>query len=313
MVHHGNHRGHFPKLETTELEHQIEVYQELLDRIPDRQKEQCGNWLNRARDCLSNIPLNFAQYDEAWGALYAIRHVYCRTLPAAELEAFVGAITSDLAYVPETHKKQQYEYDIDDVQRRLHELAKRGGTNQDELRRLQLDLARLSDIGANARQTLWHRVNLLRFRLWLTALTLSVLIAALVIAVLWQPSWFGIEGSAPPSLDYPGRIIGIVWFGLMGGLLSALRQQEPLVGITSSIFYIERTSLVLRPIVGATAALVLYFAQLSGLVVIGSVNSSAAYFVVAFCAGFSEQFFFKHLNAILQREKETKHPQTTNS
>jgi hypothetical protein len=67
----------------------------------------------------------------------------------------------------------------------------------------------------------------------------------------------------------------------------------------------ERTLLWLRPIVGATAALALYFAQLSKLVTIGPMEeqSSATYFFVAFCAGFSEQFFLKHLNAVLQPKK----------
>ena len=75
---------------------------------------------------------------------------------------------------------------------------------------------------------------------------------------------------------------------------------------TSSVFYMERTLLCLRPIVGATAALALYFAQLSQLVTIGTDHSSGTYFFVAFCAGFSEQFFLKHLNSVLQREKKTK-------
>ena len=87
-----------------------------------------------------------------------------------------------------------------------------GAEDQKKLNELHSNLARLSGIGANARQTLWHRVNLLRSRLMITAILLGVFATALTLVLLCRPAWLGVD-------DYhPNRVLGVVWFGLLGGL-----------------------------------------------------------------------------------------------
>ena len=54
---------------------------------------------------------------------------------------------------------------------------------------------------------------------------------------------------------------------------------------------IERTALSVRPFIGATFAVAIYFGLSSGLLSIGSVEESLSFYaVVAFLAGFSERW-----------------------
>jgi len=61
----------------------------------------------------------------------------------------------------------------------------------------------------------------------------------------------------------------------------------------------------LRPLVGAAAGLVLYLGQISKIVNIIPEPGTAGYFFVAFCAGFSEQFFLGNLKKEAAGEKKT--------
>ena len=56
MAWYGHYKWHSPTLQTTELEHQIDVYRELLNHISGDEKEQCKKWLKQARIVYQAIP-----------------------------------------------------------------------------------------------------------------------------------------------------------------------------------------------------------------------------------------------------------------
>jgi hypothetical protein len=106
------------------------------------------------------------------------------------------------------------------------------------------------------------------------------------------------------SEQHPIVVLLVVLFGALGGFLSTLQRQEPLGG-RSVDFYLERSTLILRPVIGAAAGLLVYIVVRSGLVSIFGTEPTSlpwAYFFVAFCAGFSERFFLKQIASVLDRE-----------
>jgi hypothetical protein len=287
--------------QTTDLNHQISVLQKAIARIPSAARDDCQHWLDTASRATKDHSLGYAKFDDAWSALHEIRHIFCRKLPEEDLERIAEEVAGDLVYVTDESKRKRCEADANRLQQKLHSALQKTPHSDKVIDQLRADLVTLSIIGASERQMQWHRVNLLRGRLLFTAVCLTLLSLALVTTLFWRPEYLGIVSNELHDYDLT-RVFGVIAFGALGGLLSALRQQEPLAGI-SSLFYIERMLLYLRPVVGAVAALILYLAQLSNFVTITQTKSSALYFVVAFCAGFSEQFFLRHLSTLLQSEK----------
>jgi len=290
--------------QTTDLTHQIAVVQKTIEQIPAAKKhaiDECHGWLTKANKATADCSFNYAKFDDAWSALHEIRHILCHAAPAPSLERIAEEVASDLVYVTDTVKRKKCETEIRRLQNKLHAALQKTPHNDGALDKLRADLVTLSIIGANERQLQWHRVNLFRGRLQFTAICLTALTFVLLSALVWWPSLLGIKAAELDAYDL-SRVVGVLGFGALGGLLSALRQREELAGI-SSLFYIERMLLFLRPIVGAVAALILYLAQLAKFVTIAPTSSAAVYFVVSFAAGFSEKFFLRHLSALLQGEK----------
>jgi hypothetical protein len=106
--------------------------------------------------------------------------------------------------------------------------------------------------------------------------------------------------------------LAVVGFGALGGLVSAIMTMESLE-VSASAYYIQRTLLGLRPVIGASAGLILYLIQVSGILSIipAGVNPQAAYLVLAFAAGFSERFFVAQVERVVDLgKKEKKKPET---
>jgi len=148
-------------------------------------------------------------------------------------------------------------------------------------------------MGAEAWLSQWYKINVYHARLAVMANAMLLIVAVAVAGLLYVPQ---ILGTAAYSAYV---VLGVVLFGGVGGIMSALGKQEPLTQ-GSPAFYVERESLILRPTIGAAAGLVVFFAQLCGIVTVGSnASPTAAFFVAAFCAGISERFFIKRLEPVL--------------
>jgi len=268
--------------------------------------EQCKYWLHRARAMLdTKLWVTYPRLDHAWSCVREIRHIFCELAPLSELVRVARDVRDDFHYVPgeKGKDKENYGDELDKLEKHLlslEALSDQEDTEKDvgKLQLYRAQLARLSLIAANAKQEHWHRVNLMRSRLKRTAITISIVtfgvLAGLAFLSVVQPKQLvvGDDGGAV-------AIIGVVIFGAIGGFLSALRQHEPLAA-GSPNFYVERMLLWLRPVVGAVAALILYVAQLSGVVTFTKNANLWLYLFVAFCAGFSEQFFLAHLTPFLE-------------
>jgi hypothetical protein len=130
----------------------------------------------------------------------------------------------------------------------------------------------------------------------LTALELFLLDTGLVFAAVYWPKLLGI--------DEQQRVmpLAVLAFGSLGGLLSSLLKREPLSGDLVQ-FYVERAVLLLQPIIGATAGLIIYLLLDAKILTIQHNDLSPAIcFVYAFCAGFSERFFLRQLGNLLGNE-----------
>ncbi|MCA9619158.1 MAG: hypothetical protein KC731_09050 [Myxococcales bacterium] len=114
----------------------------------------------------------------------------------------------------------------------------------------------------------------------------------------------------------------VVWllalFGLLGGSVSALRENENLPRAVRGTLHIKEVQLRLRPVLGAMSAVVMYAIMQSeivfSVVASGTEASSAlvrihvandnipmAYYSIAFVTGFSERFFLSVVNQIAER------------
>jgi len=247
--------------------------------------EACDRRVDQVHAITKRWLIGYHDYDRAWTVLREIRHMFCAIVPANELQRIAVELDAELNYVPEARRKILRKQ-LEEQQERLLPLQFSNGSAS-ALAECRKQLFQLSLIAASAKQEHWHKINLLRGRLQVTAL-LVVLLALLALASLFVPGFVDIQR------ETMAVVCGVTIFGALGGFISALRQYEPVAG-DSSGFYLERMLLGLRPLVGATAGLVLYLGQLAEVIKLVPSASAPAYLFIAFCAGFSEQLFLSHL------------------
>jgi hypothetical protein len=166
------------------------------------------------------------------------------------------------------------------------------------LEQIRLQLERASRICGEAKETHWRKVNLIRTRLLTTVL---ILVALLLLTFILVPTLSGCAGLCFQSL------LAVAVFGALGGLVSALRTREA-IDTPSSTYYIQRTTLGLRPVVGAAAGVIVYLIQISGIVTFFSSDTcaNASHLVLAFVAGFSERFFIAQIETLASRNGSAK-------
>lgn len=304
-----------------QIQVRIQEAHALLDRLDKERTDvsECRFWLEMAEETFSRRLLRFfdflgfrgflhySAYDVIWQAFNQIRHVLCQKAPNADLLAVALDIRNDLFYIADAEDRKRYQHDLHTFEETLRHHAAglephkpRASHTMEEIR---YELERLSRIFAYARATHWRKVNLLRTRLLVTAFILS----ALLIGGLWLLPLF----LQVPDITYT-HILAIVGFGALGGLVSAIMTMESLE-VSTSAYYIQRTLLGLRPVIGASAGLILNLIQVSGIlsIVPAGVNPKAAYLVVAFAAGFSERFFVSQVERVVDLGKKEKKIQET--
>ncbi len=282
----------------TEIKNRCAILEELLGRLKEDepQKVECCKWLSRASHAVHSWPVPYSDYDVAWGALQEIRNKLSliSALPRDDLIRIALDISDDIPYIADAKKRDQARKDIDKI------IEGFASPLEDDRKIAREHIFRLSLLSGNARSSYWHRVNVLRARLFMTAIWITVIGLAIILFICIRGTDLGL------TEQHPIVVLVVVLFGALGGFLSALQRQEPLGG-RSVDFYLERSTLILRPVIGAAAGLVVYILVLSSLVsMIGiqSATSPWAYFFVAFCAGFSERFFLKQIAVVLDRERE---------
>lgn len=251
-------------------------------------KEQASSWLVDAQDILDQRHfgiLPYDRYDAVWALINQLRHLLCSVLPAPDLLAVLADVRASCCYLPQ----QQRLLGERELARLEAELI--GGpvpgaaipaATSEPLPRIRLELERLSRLVAGAREAHWRKVNLLRKRLTVTG---SVLLVLLCTAFWLLPDLLrGMVITRP-------QLAGIMLFGAIGGLVSALWTNES-IHASSAQFYLQRTLLALKPIVGAASATFIVLLQQAGFVSLLPANADpmTACLVLAFLAGFSERF-----------------------
>ncbi len=284
--------------QVTGIQNRCDIVEELLGRLNDEpQKVECRKWLCRARRAVQDPPVSYSAYDVAWGALQEIRHKLSASwLPPHDLVRIALDIRDDLLYLTKATKADQEKYQkiIEEISHEAYSLP------EEQLKKKREKIFYLSLLSGNARSSYWHKVNVLRARLFITAVWMIVIEFMIASLLCIKGKDFGL------SEQHPIVVLLVVLFGALGGFLSALQRQEPLGG-RSVDFYLERSTLILRPVIGAAAGLLVYIVVRSGLVnILGTQPTTLpwAYFFVAFCAGFSERFFLKQIALVLDREGE---------
>lgn len=291
-----------------------------LDRRPEvdpAAREQAKVWLADARGLLQQRVLGilpYDRYDAAWAVINQLRHLLCAVLRPSELLALLADIRGSTAYLS-GRRREACERDLSRIEQALLAepaldcplIEEAESSNRIEsLSRLRLQLENLSRLAAGVREAHWRKVNLLRKRLAVTSWTLLLLLGA---AFGWLP-----EMLTPRGLDCPLpydcspvpaisrlQLGGIMLFGAIGGLVSALWTHET-INASSSRFYLQRTLLMLKPIVGAAMATFTILLEQAGIVsVLPSMPSEAAgmaaWLVLAFLSGFSERFVRTRIEA----------------
>jgi hypothetical protein len=119
--------------------------------------------------------------------------------------------------------------------------------------------------------------------------------------------------------DYERPVVWlVVLFGLLGGAVSALRQNDQVIGENRAGLRVAEAQLRLRPLLGGMAALVVYGIAQSGILFqilpgqdakglallqirVSPDNVPMAYYVLGFLSGFSERFFLSVLDRVGER------------
>lgn len=259
----------------------------------------CLNWLKEANACLERKYfggfLPYHLYDQVWALLNRIRHLLCRNLAAERLLPVLTQIRDGLGYISSKEEGKDYLAILSDIEKNLTgiiALTPPVAAPSMSLDEIRFHLERISRSVASARETHWRKVNMLRTRLITTAF---ILVALLLLSIVLIPTLSRCD------CVHPQNLLIIAAFGALGGLVSALRTMESLQA-PASAYYVQRTLLCLRPVVGAAAGVIVYLIQISGILVIlaGSDCPTAAQLVLAFIAGFSERFFVAQIENIAQ-------------
>lgn len=279
-----------------------------LDSRPDvdaATQEQARAWLADARNILQQRffgVLPYDRYDAVWAIINQLRHLLCAVLPATELLALLADIRASTSYLG-GRRREVCERDLARIEQELLSKASAGSVANEPLTQLRCSLESWSRQVAGAREAHWRKVNLLRKRLSVTAWVLSFL---LCLALWLLPELLAGSASACPqppqcsSAPTLGRLqlAGIMLFGAIGGLVSALWANES-IHAASSQFYLQRTLLTLKPIVGAAMAVFTVLLEQAGIVSVLPSDSEglSAFLVLAFLSGFSERFVRTRIEA----------------
>jgi hypothetical protein len=328
------------RAEVTDIEHQLKELQMLLGRlgaptgagsatgeialvgiilgkesaaIPGESNEaallrECRSWLHEAiHNFAAASYFSYYRLDLAYSAVREVRQRLCLLLPPDELCRVALDVREDLDYVEDATQHKTVVKEWTELNGKLRSFVEKD-VEPAALRAARAKLRGLSLLGSSAREVHWRRVNLLRGRLLLTTLcvtagTLAMIGLYTLYGYLVHPLRLGAgDGEEPLYLVFAVAVAGAI-----GGFISALWRREPLSGDLSA-FYRERMFLWLRPFVGATTALVLYLAQISGAIVLLNTDqhSPAFYLFVAFGTGFSEKFFLGRLEVFLKQRDRKK-------
>jgi hypothetical protein len=212
-----------------QLQVKIEEIHATLEHLDHAEKDfkDCSRWLDKTEQIFNRFRLiiMYSTYDRLWQMVHKIRHILCRIASPRDLLPVVADIRGCLSYIAK-EKRKQYEDDLGENEKsilihlssqKLNDHAK-----VSSLAEIRFNLERLSLITADARDTLWRKVNLLRTRLLLTAFILILLL----LGSLWcVPKFLSIPNVSNVTSMF---ILTIIGFGAMGGFVSALLNMESL-------------------------------------------------------------------------------------
>jgi hypothetical protein len=266
--------------------------------------DECKNWLAFAGEVLEKSPMwrrSFAA-DSAYACLHQVRNRLCVLLPFEQLYLLLEEIRLDLPYIRDQEELQRARGVAEEILVRLGTQTPLDNSDGEENSedKLRYDLSNLSALAAYHREMVWHKVNLMRARLFTMLL---VLIGLLVFSIFLLPYAIGGIGNPPEEVHWY-QIWALQILGAMGGALSALMTREPL-SLHIAQYYLKQTVLHLRPAVGAAAGLSIGLLQLSGVISVfpqqgdGQDWKWIVVLLVAFLAGFSERLFLGQLDKLI--------------
>ncbi len=269
--------------------------------------ERCETALEYAENCLQTKKWKivlFPSYDKAWSLLFWVEMQLMQFLSPGELKIRIAALQTRMAYVKRQEQRKDLERRLKDKLDAIEELLEGGKqetgsagekpkAEKEKENAIRTELQFVAKIIDGWRQMAWWKINLYKNRLLIFAglLMLIDLVVILLLSVSGLIKFF--EGPL------------ILGFGALGGILSGLRGADALLGKTIETYYVKRREAFLRPIVGATAAMVFYAIVRSGLLtnpIVANVTENLWLFLpFGFASGFSESFFVKTLEQMTSK------------
>jgi hypothetical protein len=223
------------------------------------------------------------QFDLAWALLRSLWELRFDILPAESLEAERQAL--ELLTASAGRGKRQ---------ERLDQALKKAQTETD-ISRLRSVLAWVKrEINESSQGRYW-RYNIYERRVKWTAriMVAFLLLLTLATVVVLRPEsgmWF----------QQLALLLAVSLAGSLGGAVSGLRTSEEISQHRISSSYFKQAVTYLRMLVGAAAALAVYFLLVSGLLTVtfGTGSQDLVYLALGFLAGFSERFFLESLDRV---------------
>lgn len=258
----------------------------LLAHYPEIGPDQLRSYVLILEEMRPKIEQSLAedQFDHAWFLVRGLWELRLGILPAKRLEAERKALELLLPSAGGKQRRNRLAKALEDAQREA-----------DVARQRSLLTWVKREINESAQARYW-RFNIYQRRVEATAILLVIFLAVLsfataVVLGLGEGDWLG-------WIHQVALIVAVLMAGSLGGAVSGLRTSEEISQQRISASYFKQAVTTLRMLVGAAAALTVYFLLASGLLAVtfGTGSQDLVYVALGFLTGFSERFFLQALD-----------------
>lgn len=274
----------------------LQAYSLELERRIKQLQNNDQSWVEIARKLLLRVDtaLDEKNLEEGWKLFKAAHRMEIFGFEEDELEARAEALRIESVEKLISWRQKA----VDTILKKINEILKKDNKNSKDIKIIRNHLYEATLIRDEHFNNKYFNFRLLRRQISILYLLLLSIIGQILFTeynIIFQYN--------NPVPSNRGMVISVAFFGLLGGTISSMFSTIS----TSTRTRIpqrmsDNLSTLMRPLVGAASAIVIYFFLVSKIVNIGELTV-AKILVFSFVAGFSEHLLTKAIESLVGKEE----------